>query len=361
MRVLHFINNIDLSWYTMLLDTLRAQERRGHEVWAVLPPGGVNFKRLSQDWPRTAAIKVRSGKFDYFAVWQLSRMLREKNIGVLHTHLTSAAQLGSAAARLAGIPCVASVLKITKKRRYMKCDRILPCSNAVYDDLRRQNVPENFMRRVYTGIDFGRYREGLESKENARAELGFSGAHKVIGIIARLVPMKGHSVLLGAFPAVADKHPEARLLIVGGGELRPGLEKQARGLGIAGKTVFAGTRSDLPRILNSLDVSVLSSVAKEGLPVILVESVLFGIPAVMTDVAGIREVIRHGETGLLAPPNNPDALGRALLEVLEKPDEAATRARAARDFVIREFDVDYTTKQIDEVYNEALSERAGRR
>ncbi len=360
MRILHFINNIDLSWYTMLLDTLRAQERQGHEVSVVVPPGGVNYKRLASDWPATSALEVRSSKFDYYAVWKLSRILHEQKIDVIHTHLTSSAQLGSAAARLAGIPCVASVLKITKKNRYMKCDKILPCSDAVHNDLRRQNVPENFMVRVYTGIDFRRYKEALDNKENARAEFGFDDSHKVIGTVARLVPMKGHSVLLDAFPAVVSKRPEARLLIVGDGELRPELEKQAAALGVADKVTFAGTRRDLPRILNSLDVSVLSSVAKEGLPVILVESVLFSVPVVMTDVAGIREVIRHGETGLLAPPNDPAAVAGMLIEALEKPNEAAARAQVAREFVLREFDVDRTAKQIEDVYKELLAARAGR-
>ncbi|MFA6448168.1 MAG: glycosyltransferase [bacterium] len=358
MRILHFINNIDLSWYTMLLDTLHAQERQGHEVLIVVPPGGVNYQRLKQDGANVMPLEVRSSKFDYYAAWRLSQILKEKNIDILHAHLTSSAQLGSAAARMAGTPCVASVLKITKKHRYMKCDRIMPCSEAVMDNLRRQSVPEKFMRRVYTGIDFNRYKEGLESKENAREEFGFAADAEVIGVIARLVHMKGHSVLLSAFPAVAARRPAARLLIVGDGELRQPLEQQAAELGIANKIVFAGTRRDLPRMLNTLDVSVLSSVEKEGLPVILVEAALFGRPAVMTDVAGIREIVRDRETGLLVPPNDPKALGEALIEALEKPGEAADRAAMAREFVIREFDVNNTSRQIEEVYLDVISKKS---
>jgi glycosyltransferase involved in cell wall biosynthesis len=360
MRILHFINNIDLSWYTMLLDMLRAQERHGHEVFVVVPPSGVNYTRLKKDGANVMPLEVRSSKFDYYASWRLSQILKEKKIDVLHTHLTSCAQLGSAAARMAGVPCVASVLKITKKNRYMKCDKLMPCSEAVMDCLREQHVPESFMRRVYTGIDFDRYKEGLENKGNAREEFGFGPEHEVAGVIARLVPMKGHSVLIGAFPAVAERRPNARLLIVGDGELKAPLEKQAVDLGIADRVVFAGTRLDLPRMLNTIDVSVLSSVAKEGLPVILVESVLFGRPVVMSDVAGIREVVRHGYSGLLVPANNPKALSDALIDTLEKPAEAVARARAAKDFVIREFDVNSTTRQIEEVYRETIAAKTKR-
>jgi len=341
----------------MLLDTLRAQERQGHEVWVVVPPGGVNYKRLKQDWARTVPLNVRSSKFDYFAAWKLASILREKRIDVLHTHLTSSALLGSAAARWAGVPCVASVLKMTSKRRYMKCEKLLPCSDAVMDNLREQNVPESFMRRVYTGIDFRRYFETGRADENARAEFGFTDEHKVVGVVARLVPMKGNKILLDAFQTVATRHPEARLLIVGDGELRPALEKQAEDLGIKNKTVFAGTRRDLRRILNTIDISVLSSVAKEGLPVILVESVLFSRPVIMSDVAGIREVVSDGETGLLVRPNDAASLADSICNVIENPDAAAERAEAALDFVRREFDVDYTAKQIEDVYKELLANR----
>jgi glycosyltransferase involved in cell wall biosynthesis len=358
MRILHFINNIDLSWYTMLLDMLRAQERQGNDVFVVVPPSGSNYTRLKQDAVHVTPLEVRSSKFDYYASWRLSQILKEKNIDVLHTHLTSCAQLGSAAARMAGVPCASSVLKMTKKQRYMKSDKLMPCSDAVMEHLRNQHVPASFMRRVYTGIDFDRYKEGLGSLENARGEFGFGPDAEVIGVIARLVHMKGHSVLLNAFPAVAARRPDARLLIVGDGELREPLELQAASLGIKDKIVFAGTRRDLPRILNTINVSVLSSVEKEGLPVILVESALFGKPVVMTDVAGIKEVVRNRETGLLAPPNDPKALAKALIETLEKPDEAAVRARAALEFVRREFDVNYTTRQIEEVYREVIANKS---
>lgn len=354
MRILHFVNNINLSWYNMFLDTVREQEAQGHFVRAVFPPGGVNYKRLLGDGVNVTPLPVRSSKLDYWAAFKLSRILAAERIDVLHAHLTSSAQLGSAAARCAGIPCVASVLKITKKRRYMRCDMLLPCSDHVHGDLRAQGVPESMMRRVYTGINLERVLAGRNPADSARAEFGWDGTHRVIGSVARLVPMKGHTHLLDAAAIVLEKHPEARLLIVGDGELRPSLEDQARRLGVADKTAFAGTRLDLPRILNAMDISALASVDKEGLPVILVESCLFEKPAVMSDVAGIREIIRHGETGWLAPPRDHEALAEALCDALDDPVRAASMARAARDLAAREFDVRNTAAQMQEVYEQLV-------
>jgi len=357
MRIVHFINNINLSWYGMFTDTLRAQAARGHEVKVVVPPGGINYKRLAGDGFDAVPLPVRSSKFDYHAAWKLSRFIEKNGADVLHTHLTSSALLGSAAAAWAGVPCVASVLKMTNKRRYMRCDRLLPCSDAVRDDLTAQGVPEGLLRRVYTGINIEEFMAGFTGARAARKEFGFLPEHKVIGVIARLAPMKGHSVLLAAAPGIFAGRPEARLLIVGDGELRPALEKQAADLGVADRVVFAGTRRDLQNILESIDVSVLSSVEKEGLPVILVQSVLAGKPVVMSDVAGIREIIRDGETGRLVAPGDAGALAAAAGAALDDPAGAARMAKAAHGFVAREFDVNYTVEQMDEVYEEVRKDR----
>lgn len=220
-RVLHFINNENLSWYQMLLDTIRAQERRGHWVKVIVPPGGINYKRLLGDEIRVQALPVRSSKFDMWSAWRLSRILRADKVDVLHTHLTSSALLGSIAARWAGgVPCVASVLKITDKRHYMRCDKLLPCSEAVRDDLFQQGVPAEMMRRVYTGIDFVRFFAGFDPAVSLREEFRWGDEYKIITSIARLVPMKGHKHLVNAAAEVVKTRPDARFLIIGDGELR---------------------------------------------------------------------------------------------------------------------------------------------
>jgi len=342
----------------MFLDLVHAQEKRGDDVCVVVPPGGVNYKRLASDGVNVIPLNVRSSKFDYHASLKLSGILKKQKINVLNTHLTSAAQLGSAAAHWADVPCVASVLKMTKKNRYMKCDMLTPCSEAVKDDLEKQGVPESMMKRIYTGIDLGRYLKHEDKDKNCRDEFGFSREDKVFGVVARLVPMKGHSYLVQAFSEVASKHPEARLLIVGDGELKQSLENMVAELGVTGKVVFAGTRYDLVKMLNTMDISVLSSVEKEGLPMILVESVLMKKPVVMSDVAGIREVIKDGETGFLIKPGDVGGLAAAMNDVIEKPDEAASRAETAFGFVIREFDVDNTVTQLSEVYEKVLERKS---
>jgi glycosyltransferase involved in cell wall biosynthesis len=144
-------------------------------------------------------------------------------------------------------------------------------------------------------------------------------------------------------------------LIVGDGELRGPLEKQAGVLRISDRVVFAGTRYDLQNMLASIDISALASVEKEGLPVILVQSALAGKPVVMTDVAGVSEIIRDGETGYLVPPGDAAAFAKALLAALGNPEEAKRRAAAARDLAAREFDVRNTTAQMDEVYEELMA------
>lgn len=341
----------------MLLDTVRAQERLGHDVTVVVPPSGTIHGLLTDAGVKAVALAVRSSKFDYVAAHKLAGMLRADGADVLHTHLTSSSLLGSASARWANIPCVASVLKMTKKRRYMRCDALLPCSEAVLEDLLAQGVPKAFMRRVYTGVDIERVTSGRIAPGKARAEWNFSPEYKVVGSVARLAPMKGHTHLLDAMKIVSERHAEARLLIVGDGPLRGRLEEKCAGLGLDGFVTFTGTRLDLTKILDAIDISTLASVDKEGLPIILVESCLFEKPVVMTDVAGIREIVRDGETGWLVPPRDPRALADALCRAMEQPGQAADLARAATAFVRREFDVNNTVAQFDEVYKELLKRK----
>lgn len=360
MRILHFINNENLSWYQMFLDTIRAQERRGHWVKVVVPPGGVNYERLLGDNVRVRALPVRSSKFDIWSAWRLSRILRADKIDIIHTHLTSSALLGSIAARWAGgVPCVASVLKITNKRHYMRCDRLLPCSDAVCDDLLQQGVPAGMIRRVYTGIDFERFFAGFDPALNLREEFRWGEEHRIVISVARLVPMKGHRHLVDAAAEVVKTHPEARFLIIGDGELRSELERQTLALRIGQYFVFAGTRTELPALLNSADVSVLASVDKEGLPIALVESALMKKPLVMSDVAGIREMVKDGETGCLVPPCDPEALAEAIVRVLDEPERARKMAEAAEKLVRREFDVNSTTLQLEEEYEKLICKRNG--
>lgn len=147
--------------------------------------------------------------------------------------------------------------------------------------------------------------------------------------VARLVWFKGLHNLIGALPDIARSHPDTRVLLVGDGELRAELEAQARDLGVSHMIVFAGERDDVPDLLRIADIFVLPSVS-EGLPISLLEAMAARLPLVASRVGGIPELIEDGRTGRLVPPNDPAALGLAILSFLDDPEASRRAGQAGR-------------------------------
>ncbi|HEY3099887.1 MAG TPA: glycosyltransferase family 4 protein [Methylomirabilota bacterium] len=206
---------------------------------------------------------------------------------------------------------------------------------------------------VPNGRDLSVFRPGAGGQA-VRKELGIDRATPLIGVIGRLEEQKGHVYILEAWPSVLAEFPDARLLLVGDGSLRAALERRAQDLGVTGSVLFAGFRSDVPRVLDALDVLALPSLY-EGMPLTAIEASAMAKPVVATAVDGTPEVVRDGRTGRLVPPRDVVALSRALRSVLRDPAAAKRLGSAGRDLVFNRFDL---TRQVDataRVYRETAS------
>lgn len=177
----------------------------------------------------------------------------------------------------------------------------------------------------------------------ASGNSGNSDDRVVIGNVARFCEAKDHPGLLRAFHDVQSTHPAARLLLVGDGETRPQAEALRDALALGGTVHFAGTRQDVPALLRAMTVFVLSS-RHEGMPVAVLEAMACGVPVVTTDVGGIGELVRDGETARIVPPGDPQALADALRWMIDHPAErmamrdralAMVRARCGHDVMVR--------------------------
>jgi glycosyltransferase involved in cell wall biosynthesis len=151
----------------------------------------------------------------------------------------------------------------------------------------------------------------------------------VIGNVARLAPQKGQRFLIDAAPKVLERHPDARFVFVGEGELREDLERRAEHAGVADRFLFTGARDDVPELLASMDVFALPSLF-EGLCYAVIEAQAAGVPVVATPVGGVRENVVEGETGLIVPPEDANALADAIVRLLDEPAEARRLAENAR-------------------------------
>jgi len=166
-------------------------------------------------------------------------------------------------------------------------------------------------RVVPNGFDVDHFRPRPEERSAVRAEMGLGDEHFVVGMCARVDPMKDHESFVKAAVVFAATAPEARFVLVGAGTDRPGsrLERMVVASGLAERFVRLGQRRDIGRIHAALDLATLSSAFGEGFSNALAEAMACGVPCVATDVGDSASII--GDTGLVVPPRDAEALAAA--------------------------------------------------
>jgi glycosyltransferase involved in cell wall biosynthesis len=172
--------------------------------------------------------------------------------------------------------------------------------------------------------------------------------------VGRLAPEKGLDTLIDAWPAVRSAHPGARLILIGEGPERPALEAKARSLGLTlgpGHAVeMAGTSADPTAALRDADLFVLPS-REEGMSIALLEAMALGIPLVASSIPGNRRIVGDFKHGRLAPPDDPEALARAINEQWTNFDRAFHMSRAARGRVEQEFSIRIVARKHLELFS----------
>lgn len=287
----------------------------------------------------------RPGRDAHRMLWDLVREMRAWRPDVVVTRGFLAEVLGAVAARIAHVPRTVSWKHncgdVRKRRRDRVIDHLAHRITHAYfgvafgqvrylvDDL---GIRGDKIRIIHNGVDPAEFtpdRRGGRDGAVAR-ELGIAPDEPVIGILAVLREEKDHATFLRAGRLVLDTLPQARLLVVGDGPLRPRLEALAAELGLGDRVVFAGMRSDVDEILRIVDVIVLSSYTVECLPFAVLEAMGAGLPAVCTAVGGLPELVEDGVTGHLVPPRDPRGLAERLIEVLDDDARRAAMGDAAR-------------------------------
>ncbi len=315
-----------------------------------------------------------------WATWKLqvafAKQLRRQRIQILHTYSFYPNVFGIPAARLAGVPVILGSVRdigdIWTPRQHnvqklccRMADHLVVNAEAIKRDLIQRGYRPERLTVIPNGIDCARFVQSGEG-ERVRRELRIPSGAPVVGVLSRLMRIKGHECFLRAAALVAARLPQVRFVIVGDTKVdqayREALKRMAVSLGLEERVVFTGFRLDVPDLLAALSVSVLPSLGLEGLSNSLLESMAAGIPVVATRVGGTPEIVRDGETGLLVPPGDPDALAEAILRVLGNPMLARTLGQAGRRQVFSRYSLESAVASTERLYGELLdrSRRTGR-
>jgi glycosyltransferase involved in cell wall biosynthesis len=362
MRIINVITRLNIGGASPpVISQAAALKARGHESLLVCgtpqPHEGSmedDARAEGADVQRIASLRRNPhGVDDPRAFAALTALFRQWRPDVVSTHMSKAGAIGRVAARLAGVPVVVHTYhgkgfhvfsSGAKERVALGMERVLArlsSANVVVSEKQKQEfttlgiTPERLAVIRY-GLDLDKF--AVASPADLHAELGLSRSVPLVGVIARLVQIKGQDVLLRAAASLRERHPDAHYVIAGDGEARAVYEILTRELQMMDRVHFLGWRRDVPALLKTLSVVVLPTVLDfEGTPLAVIEAMAAGRPVVATDVGGVAEVVRNGETGLLVPPRDPSALARAIGDQLVNSAAAGRMAARGREFVSSQY------------------------
>jgi glycosyltransferase involved in cell wall biosynthesis len=306
----------------------------GHRAILVAHPQGELARRASEGHDLVRLVPRH--EVDLTNAWRLSRVIRQYSPDVVHAHDAHAVSVAALAlslgSREARPPLVVSRRVDFHVRgnsfsrwKYGQVDRFIAASEAIHHMLVSDGFPPERIVTVHEGVDIERI-EGT-SPAPLHQELWLPTHAPIVGNIAALVPHKGQRFLIDAVPMVLREVPDARLVILGEGELRTALERQVADLRLEKHVFLPGFRADAIAALRAFDIFVMSSVT-EGLGTSLLDAMAAAKPIVATRAGGIPEVVSEGETGFLVEPRDRAGMAAAIVRLL-RDEELRRRCGAA--------------------------------
>jgi len=217
------------------------------------------------------------------------------------------------------------------------CDKIITVSKACAEDLIRRRNFKKEVEYIYNGINNKKI--DTVSKEEKYNKLGISESDDIIGYIGVLEERKGIHYLIDAMPEIINKRPKVKLIIIGEGEedYAHSLREKVKQLGIKNHVVFTGYISNAAQFMECFNVFVLPSIEFESFGLVILEAMLYKVPVVATDIGGIPEVVKSGETGFIVEAKNPEALADKILFLLSNRELAQVMGENGYNLLLSKF------------------------
>ncbi|HTJ06502.1 MAG TPA: glycosyltransferase [Caldimonas sp.] len=281
-----------------------------------------------------------------------SALIQSRSIDVIQSHLPNAHVLAALAGRLSGRPVLATVHGRALTTLDLEVHKLAGTQLAVvcrhsYFQALGIGIDPRHVHYLPNGVDTERFRPQRVRDGALRTKFGIAAQTPLVGFIGRLSTEKGPDLFLRMALSVRAQVPSAEFVLVGDGAMLKQLQTFAKRFGLADAVHFAGNQSDMPAVLNELDV-VVSSSHSEAMPLAVMEAMASGVPVVACKVGGIPDLVAHGVTGWLVDAGDVETLATRVVELLDddalrSAAGAAARARAV-DRMRLDQSVDATTR-----------------
>jgi len=384
--IIHVTTRLNIGGVTkQVLTTVQELKHRGRDILILAGHGtshegdlgetaeaqGIAFIRLK--WLSNQATLCG----DIKAIVELYRLFRRLRPAVVHLHMFKARVLGSIAARLGRVPVIVETLHGNVLRGYFGrvltriilaterfvgrrlVNAIIAPSEQQAVEIREHRIAQPFKIRIYRhGFDLLEFRDLRPLYGQLRAELGIHHSAVMVGVVSRLVPIKGLHNYLEAASNVLQAYGRSSVsfVVIGDGELRNELESYSVQLGLEGTCHFLGWRGDIRRVYADLDIVVLSSL-NEGTPVTLIEAMAAGKAIVSTAVGGVPDMLEDGVSAYLVPPQDPKALATAIIKLVDDPVARDNIGKAAQERAFQDYGISHLIEKLEELYDNLLSKR----
>jgi glycosyltransferase involved in cell wall biosynthesis len=372
----------DISLSLLLGPQLRALVDAGYEIVGVSGPGP-HVKAL-ESWgiehhALDSLTRSMAPRRDARALVELRSLFRRLAPDLVHTHNPKPGVYGRLAARAAGVPAIVNTVHglyalpddpVAKRALVYGLERVaVTCSDAELvqnpedvETLRRLRVPARKLHLLGNGIDLHRFdpaRVDPTRRAGLRASFGAGPDDIVCGVVGRLVWEKGYREVFAAAERLRGSAPRVKIVVVGPTEDAKGDAVDPASMARAerdGGVTFLGMRDDVEDLYAAMDLYVLASY-REGWPRSAMEAAAMGLPLIVTDVRGCRQVVEHGKTGLLVVVRDAEAMAHAITTLASDPGLRAAMGAAARRKAEAEFDDQRVISITLEVYARLLGPR----
>lgn len=363
---------------TYLVALAKALQQRRHRV-VVVSEGGPLLAQLKADG--IAHVEAPINWRAPWGLWRAAHQMRQAahtyGADIIHSFSATASVVTHLALRGAGrpgpspIPSPALISSpmglqnspnepeiITRARNWLLtwgARKVLVISPQIKSHLRKIGLSEDKMVDfALVGIVLERYQADGTEAQAVRQEFGFAPDSPLVCTIGALDTRKSHQLFIAAAAQVAAVLPQARFLLVGGGEMEAELRARCRRMGLESKLVFTGARADIPRLLAATDVYVKPGVVEGYIGVTVLEALALARPVVAFETEDVKEAIRHGATGLLVPRGNTAALAQAIVALLKDPEHARQLGEEGQKLVREKFDFHKLVGRLEEIYFQVL-------
>jgi glycosyltransferase involved in cell wall biosynthesis len=335
--------------------------RRGVDNLLACPPGA-HIAEAARAHARVFELPMK-GDADIGLAWRLKRLIADIRPDLVHIHSRRGADLwGGLGARLAGVPCVLSRRVDNPEPRwvvagkYRLYDHVITISAGIREVLLAEGLAPGRVTCVRSALDPAPYLVDYD-KTGYRARLGLAPDTLLVGMVAQLIPRKGHRHLFAALREVMPRHPQLRVLVFGRGPLETELKQAIADQGLAENVHMMGFVNNLPDILGCLDLLVHPA-EMEGLGVSLLQASAARVPIIASRAGGMPEAVRDGDNGVLVAPGDVPALAAAMNRLLDDAPLRTRMGEAGRALVLREFSTEVMCEGNLAVYRTVLEGRS---